>query len=280
MSGRPGKQPRSRDGARGSQGSKAAPARQPKARARPGWRVVSAEFELSAPELRACPAGDRPEIAVAGRSNVGKSSLLNAFASRRGLARVSRTPGRTRLLNFFTITLRHPKRGDRSFRWVDLPGYGYAAAARSVRQQFGPMIEGYLAGRDVLRGLVLLIDSRRGVREEDVELVHFMGAHGVPTLVVATKADKLSKGERGLVPRTIAEQLGCHSGDIVLTSALAGDGLGDDGRRGGLAAELAALVAPREPARDEEESPREPARDDNETALAAEPPEAERRAGG
>ena len=115
---------------------------------------------------------------------------------------------------------------------------------------------------------------------QKAELVHFMGAHGVPTLVVATKADKLSKGERGLVPRTIAEQLGCHSGDIVLTSALAGDGLGDDGRRGGLAAELAALVAPREPARDEEESPREPARDDNETALAAEPPEAERRAGG
>ncbi len=225
---------------RAAHGSKTKPGR------RGGWRVVSAEFELSAPELKSCPRGDRPEIAVAGRSNVGKSSLLNAFAARRGLARVSRTPGRTRLLNFFPITLRHPQRGDRRFRWVDLPGYGYAAASRSIRQQFGPMIEGYLANRDVLRGLVLLIDSRREVRDEDIELVHFMGAHQIPTLVVATKVDKLSKGERGLVPRKIAARFGCHPGDVVLTSAQTGDGLGDDPRRGGLAAEIAALVAPEE----------------------------------
>ncbi|MGB1014872.1 MAG: ribosome biogenesis GTP-binding protein YihA/YsxC [Nannocystaceae bacterium] len=209
-----------------------------------GWRVVSATFERSAPKLGSCPDPDVPEIAVAGRSNVGKSSLLNAFAQQRGLARVSRTPGRTQLLNFFQMSLRHPQHGDRPLRWVDLPGYGYAAAPRSVREGFGPMIETYLTKRRVLRALILLVDSRRKISDADLQLVEAMSARQLPTLVVATKADKLSKSERGLVTRGLADVLGASPRDILLTSASTGIGLGDEPRSGGLAYEVASLTEP------------------------------------
>lgn len=211
-----------------------------------GWRVVSAEFDRSAPKLAACPPEQLPEVAVAGRSNVGKSSLLNAFAGQRGLARVSRTPGRTQLLNFFRIGLRHPGHGDRTIGWVDLPGYGYAAAPRSIREGFGPMIERYLTERTALRALILLIDSRRQIADSDLQLIEAMSARRLPTLVVATKADKLSKSERGLVTKNFAEVLGASPRDILLTSASTGLGLGDEPRTGGLAYEVAQLTAPGE----------------------------------
>jgi len=207
-----------------------------------GWRVASAVFEKSAPKLRDAPPGDLPEIAVTGRSNVGKSSLLNAFAGQRGLARVSRTPGRTQLLNFFRMQLRHPTRGDFEFRWADLPGYGYSKTPMSVRESFGPMIEGYLTGRTVLRGLVLLIDSRREVSEHDHALLDFMAARQLPVLVCATKADKLSKSERGVIAGGIARDLKIQARQVLVTSADAGLGLGDNGREGGLARELADLL--------------------------------------
>ena len=207
-----------------------------------GWRLIQASFEKSAPKLRDAPPGDLPEIAVTGRSNVGKSSLLNAFAGQRGLARVSRTPGRTQLLNFFKMQLRHPTRGDFEFRWADLPGYGYAKTQLSVRESFVPMIEGYLTGRTVLRGLVLLVDCRREVSEHDQALLDFMAARQLPVLVCATKADKLSKSERGVIARGIAETLKIHSRQVLVTSADTGLGLGDAGREGGLARELADLL--------------------------------------
>ncbi len=207
----------------------------------PGWRVVAARFELSAPSLATCPPADLPEVAVCGRSNVGKSSLFNAFVGQRGLARVSRTPGRTRLLNFFHVTLRHPSRGDRAIRWVDLPGYGYAAAPPSVRETFGPMIEGYLQKRSSLRALLLLIDSRRGVTDQDLQLVDFWAQRGLPLVVIATKCDKMGKAERGLVARSIAEPLGIPTVEVLLTSAPSGFGLGDDGKQGGLARLLARI---------------------------------------
>lgn len=208
----------------------------------PGWRVAAATFDRSAPSLAHCPPADLPEIAVVGRSNVGKSSLLNAFAGQRGLARVSRTPGRTRLLNFFTITLRHDRLGDRGFRWVDLPGYGFAVAHASIRATFGPMIEAYLQKRETLREVLVLVDVRRGVTELDRQLLEFLRERGLPVRIVATKADKLGKAERGLVSREIAAALELPVQAVVLTSASTGLGLADEGKRGGLAALLADRV--------------------------------------
>lgn len=206
------------------------------------WRVVRAEFEKSATGLADFPAAGLPEFAVAGRSNVGKSSLLNALARQRGLARVSKTPGRTRLLNCFRIDLVGPDAGGVELRWVDLPGYGYAAAARSVRESFGPMIESYLGERDELVALVLLVDARRGLRDAELELLEFMTARRRPTLVCATKIDKLRAAERGLVASKLARELGVDPRDILLTSASTGFGLGDDAKSGGLARELAQLA--------------------------------------
>jgi GTP-binding protein len=215
------------------------------------WRVVRAEFEKSATGLADFPAAGLPEFAVAGRSNVGKSSLLNAFAHQRGLARVSKTPGRTRLLNCFRITLTGPRdQGDEGrneagpvdLRWVDLPGYGFAAAARSIRDSFGPMIESYLGQRERLVAMILLVDARRGLRDAELELLEFMSARGRPTLVCATKIDKLKASERGLVAGKLARELGVDARDILLTSSSTGMGLGDDPRSGGLARELAELA--------------------------------------
>jgi GTP-binding protein len=212
----------------------------------PRWQVVDAGFELSAPGLADCPEPTLGEIAVAGRSNVGKSSLLNAFTRHTGLARVSRTPGRTRLLNFFHVRLRGPSNHEVELRWVDLPGYGFAKARRDVRDTFGPMIEGYLREREVLRGLLVLIDARRGPLEGDLELLEFCAATELPCLICATKCDKLGASERGLIPRRFAEALGIDPRDVLLTSASSGLGLTVADRGGGLGDELARLV--RDPA--------------------------------
>ena len=208
-----------------------------------GWRVASASFERSADKLSAAPPGDLPEIAVTGRSNVGKSSLLNTFAGQRALARVSATPGRTQLLNFFKVVLRHPRHGDLPLRWVDLPGYGYADAPKAVRASFGPMIEGYLRGREALRGLVLLLDMRREISEFDEALLDFMADRDLWTLVCATKADKLGKGERGNATTGLARALDIPRSHVLVTSATSGLGLGEDG----LARELARRLLPDDP---------------------------------
>jgi GTP-binding protein len=205
-----------------------------------GWRVVHAAFVRSAPSVAECPPGDRPELALAGRSNAGKSSLLNALCGRRGLARVSRTPGRTQLLNAFDLTLAGPDGARVEARCMDLPGYGYAAARREVREGFGPMVEGYLRERTSLRALVLLVDARRGeLSELDLALLELATAHGRPTLLVATKVDKLGASERGLVRRRLAAAVGARPRDVLLTSASTGLGLHGPG---GLAADFADLA--------------------------------------
>jgi GTP-binding protein len=207
------------------------------------WRVVAAAFETSAPDLARCPPADRPEIAFAGRSNVGKSSLLNVVARQVGLARVSRTPGRTQLLNCFRFELRRGDPPERlELRLVDLPGYGFARAHRSIRESFGGMIEGFLEGRPTLRAVAVLADARRGLDDRDRELIAYLRAIRRPPLVVVTKADKLGKAERGLLPRQWAQELGVPLRDVLVTSAAERFGI-EDGPRGGLVGAIAQVCA-------------------------------------
>lgn len=206
-----------------------------------GWHVVSAAFEQSAAKVSQCPTPDLPEVAIAGRSNVGKSSLLNALSRHRGLARVSRTPGRTQLLNFFGVTLRGPGHDKLPIRLCDLPGYGFAAAGRAIREGFAPMIEGYLKERENLRGLVMLVDIRRGVGDLDLDMMQFLASRELPTLLVATKADKLGVSARGVARKTLAASIGVKPRDVLMTSSSNNIGLhGNDG----LAADIADLVLP------------------------------------
>lgn len=156
-------------------------------------KIVRAEFIKSCREPEQWPSGRLPEVAIAGRSNVGKSSLINSLLNRKGLAKVSAVPGKTRILNFFQITVTDPQVC--SFRVVDLPGYGYAKVAKSIQAQWGPMIERYVADRAELRGVLLLVDVR-GIEHRDRVTVEWLRGLKRPTVVVATKADKLSRGAR------------------------------------------------------------------------------------
>jgi len=149
--------------------------------------VHSADFVTSAPALKSCPPADWPEIAFAGRSNVGKSSLINCLLNRKGLVRTSSTPGRTQLLNFFAI--------NQAFYFVDLPGYGFARAPRSVREQWQPMVHGYLHGRSTLKAVVWLLDVRRDPSSEDLQFLDWLEGSEIPTIPVVTKVDKISRNQ-------------------------------------------------------------------------------------
>ena len=151
--------------------------------------VHSASFITSAPALASCPPSEWPEIAFAGRSNVGKSSLINCLLNRKGLVRTSSTPGRTQLLNYFAI--------NEELYFVDLPGYGFARAPRSVREKWQPMVHGYLHGRESLRAVVWLLDVRRDPSKEDLEFLDWLEETEIPTIPVITKVDKVSKNELG-----------------------------------------------------------------------------------
>jgi GTP-binding protein len=185
-------------------------------------KVLAAEFVASAAESAQYPAGDLPEIAFAGRSNVGKSSLLNALLGRKNLARVSQTPGRTRLLTFFRVALaRHGAEGSpEKFLFVDLPGYGYAKIAKAVQDQWGPMIEGYLSSRPLLRGVVLLSDIRRG-EDDERNLVRWLRERELGLVAVATKVDKLPRGQRLQALRDLETFLGVP---VIGCSATTGEG--------------------------------------------------------
>ena len=150
-------------------------------------KIQSATFVTSATTLAGCPPAERPEIAFAGRSNVGKSSLINCLVNRRGLVRTSSTPGRTQLLNFFAI--------NEEFYFVDLPGYGFARAPRPVREQWQPMVRGYLEGRTSLRAVVWLLDVRRDPSPEDLQFLDWLEESEIPTIPVVTKVDKISRNE-------------------------------------------------------------------------------------
>ncbi|MGB9803631.1 ribosome biogenesis GTP-binding protein YihA/YsxC [Desulfofundulus sp.] len=170
--------------------------------------IVSAEFVRSITELNRCPDGGRPEVALAGRSNVGKSSLLNCLVNRRNLARTSNTPGRTRTINFYLINKR--------FYLVDLPGYGYARVPEKVRLNWGPLIEGYLSHRPELRGVVQIVDLRHPPTAQDVQLYQWLKHHHLPAVVVATKADKLSRSQGLQQLQVVRQTLGLVEEDRLI----------------------------------------------------------------
>jgi len=161
-------------------------------------RVTAARFLGAVARPGAEPPAGLPEVAIAGRSNVGKSSLLNRLVGRRGLARISATPGRTRQLNFFVLNER--------FVLVDLPGYGFAVGPERERLAWGPLVEGYLLRRATLRGVVLVVDVRRGLEAEEAQVLDFLASAAVPAAVVATKLDKLARGAARLALERIAGQ--------------------------------------------------------------------------
>ncbi len=148
-------------------------------------KVTSAEFVTSAVKTADYPAGELPEVALAGRSNVGKSSLLNKLTGRKSIARTSNTPGRTRLINFFLV--------NGLFHLVDLPGYGYAKVPLAERESWRKMVEGYLTTRANLKGVALLVDSRHQPTTLDLQMYGWLTHWNIPAVVVATKADKLSR---------------------------------------------------------------------------------------
>ncbi|HET7456495.1 MAG TPA: ribosome biogenesis GTP-binding protein YihA/YsxC [Gemmatimonadaceae bacterium] len=165
------------------------------------------------------PEATMPEIAFAGRSNVGKSSLLNRLVRRKAFARVSRTPGRTREINFFRVNDR--------FVLVDLPGYGYARISKERKAAWRPMIEAYLRHSPELRGIVQLLDARREPSEDDVEMLDFLAEVGVPVVVVVTKIDKLKKQEGVARVAEIARTLSLDPEQVIPFSAVTGEGRDD-----------------------------------------------------
>ncbi len=179
--------------------------------------VVDASFLLSSTDLTKLPPPAHPEIAFAGRSNVGKSSLINSLVGRKKLVRTSSKPGATRGINFFRVSLR----GGGVLDLVDLPGYGYAQRSKAERLSWGPLIEGFLETRVGLRGVVLIVDARRGIEDDDLELIEYLEAHELPVFLVATKIDKLPAHQRKLAAEAVKRAAGRR---VFAYSAETGEG--------------------------------------------------------
>lgn len=178
------------------------------------------DFVKGVVAMDALPAADRPEVCFAGRSNVGKSSLINALTGRKGLARASNTPGRTQEINFFAL-------GDRAYL-VDLPGYGFARAPLAVVQKWQALLKDYLAGRPTLRRAFALIDSRHGVKDVDHEIMRLLDRAAVPFQVVLTKADKIGATTMAATVAQVEDALQKHPAafpELVVTSADTGRGI-------------------------------------------------------
>ena len=182
-------------------------------------KVLSTEFVKSATQPSEYPPGNLPEIAIAGKSNVGKSSLINTLVNRKNLARTSSSPGRTQLINFFRVN------GNLSL--VDLPGYGFAKAPLAVRQAWKPMVETYLRTREAIRLVILILDSRRGLSSDDSTLLDWLDDQGIPTLIALTKADKLSQLERARQEKLLAGIRLLEGRPLLFFSAHTGEGKDD-----------------------------------------------------
>ena len=173
--------------------------------------IKSAEFVTSAVKPAQYPPVKYPEMAFAGRSNVGKSSLINTLVNRKRLVKTSSTPGRTQLINFFDI--------NDLITFVDLPGYGYAKVPATVRKKWGPMIETYLSGRKALKGVVVIMDIRRTPREEEHNLIAWLEHYAISRILVLTKADKLSKTKQNQQRVAVAGSMEVDSSELILFSA-------------------------------------------------------------
>jgi len=174
----------------------------------------SARFVKSAKQASDFPKDKKPEIAFCGRSNSGKSSLLNVLTNSRGLARTSSSPGRTQLINFFLI--------DGKTYYVDLPGYGYAKVPKGIRDTWGEMIEGYLRNREPLKLAIMLVDSRMPPTDSDLVMKEWLDHFGIPSLVVLTKSDKITRNEQTKALNACAKKL--QTKEIIVFSAVTGFG--------------------------------------------------------
>ena len=176
-------------------------------------RISSARFVKSAKQANDFPKDRKPEIAFCGRSNSGKSSLLNALTNSQGLARTSSSPGRTQLINFFLVGQTY---------YVDLPGYGYAKVPKGIRDTWGEMVEGYLRNREPLKLAIMLVDSRIPPTDSDLTMKDWLDHFGIPNLVVLTKSDKISRNELTKALKKCAETL--QTKEIIAFSAVTGFG--------------------------------------------------------
>lgn len=180
------------------------------------YTIRSAEFLKTAVHPHHYPAHDLPEVAFAGRSNVGKSSLINCLVHRKKLVRTSRTPGQTQTINFFRV--------NDAFCFVDLPGYGFARVPESIRATWRPMVESYLTGRMNLRGIVQIMDARHLPTPDDMKLWQWLRGRQIPAIPVLTKLDKLRRSDRHSHLEQAAETLGVPVETVLLFSAVTGEG--------------------------------------------------------
>ena len=178
--------------------------------------IKSAVFVTSLPRYGDFPGRGLPQIAVAGRSNVGKSSLINALCRVKGLAKTSSTPGKTRLINVFLI--------NNSFHLIDLPGYGYAKVSKKEQESWGQMMGEYFDKAETLKSVLHLVDIRHEPCEGDRQMNAFLYGSGLPFIVAATKADKLSRAQRGKMMPVLARNLAVQPWDIVPWSSQTGEG--------------------------------------------------------
>lgn len=179
-------------------------------------RIKNARFVTSLAELKPFPGQGLPEVALAGKSNVGKSSLINSLANNARLARTSSEPGKTRLVNFYLVN------GEMFF--VDLPGYGFARAPKGERQRWAAMIEGYLERSEHLKHVLHLVDIRHEPTQEDRMMTEYLRHYDIPFTVVATKADKLSRAQRGRTIPAICRGLVVQPWEIIAYSSVDGTG--------------------------------------------------------
>lgn len=163
-------------------------------------KTYQSEYVISSVSLAQGPSEKLPEIALAGRSNVGKSSFINAMLNRKNLARTSSQPGKTRTVNYFRV--------NQDLYFVDLPGYGYAGVSKTEKQKWGPMIENYLEKSEQLKAVVLLVDSRHAPTKQDQEMYAYLVEMGIRAMVVGTKIDKISRGQWQKARKTIQTTLG------------------------------------------------------------------------